>query len=65
VAAIERTLPRIETIVMTAINRRNLPELPALRDYLAGLGVRRWQIQLVGRLRSQNPSSLRRRIWKP
>ena len=47
VAAIERTLPRIETIVMTAVNRRNLPELPALRDYLAGLGVRRWQIQLV------------------
>jgi radical SAM protein with 4Fe4S-binding SPASM domain len=47
VAAIERALPRIETIVITAVNRRNLAELPALRDYLAALGVPRWQIQLV------------------
>jgi radical SAM protein with 4Fe4S-binding SPASM domain len=47
VAAVERSLPRIETIVITAVNRRNLAELPALHDFLAGLGVRRWQIQLV------------------
>jgi radical SAM protein with 4Fe4S-binding SPASM domain len=47
VAAIERALPRIETIVITAVNRRNLAELPALHDFLASLGVRRWQIQLV------------------
>jgi radical SAM protein with 4Fe4S-binding SPASM domain len=47
VAAIERALPRLETVVMTAVNRRNLPELPALRDHLAALGVQRWQIQLV------------------
>jgi radical SAM protein with 4Fe4S-binding SPASM domain len=47
VAAIERALPRLETIVITAVNRRNLAELPALRDFLATLGVRRWQIQLV------------------
>ena len=33
VAAIERALPRIETIVITAVNRRNLAELPALRDH--------------------------------
>jgi len=47
VSAIERALPRIDTIVITAVNRRNLAELPALHDFLAGLGVRRWQIQLV------------------
>ena len=47
VAAIERALPRIETIVITAVNRLNLAELPALRDRLASLGVQRWQIQLV------------------
>jgi len=47
VAAIERALPRIETIIITVISRRNLAELPALRDFLAGLGVRSWQIQLV------------------
>jgi len=53
VAAIERALPRIETVVITVVNRRNLAELSALRDFLAGLGVRRWQIQLtipVGRV---------------
>lgn len=53
VAALERALPRIETIVITVVNRRNLAELPALREFLAGLGVRRWQIQLavpVGRV---------------
>ena len=47
VAAIERALPRVEIIVITAVNRLNLAELPALRDYLAALGVQRWQIQLV------------------
>jgi radical SAM protein with 4Fe4S-binding SPASM domain len=47
VAAIERALPRIETIVITAVSRRNLAELSALRDFLASLGARRWQIQLV------------------
>lgn len=53
IAAIERALPRIETTIITVVNRRNLAELPALRDFLAGLGVRRWQIQLaipVGRV---------------
>jgi radical SAM protein with 4Fe4S-binding SPASM domain len=53
VAAIERSVPRIETVIITVVNRRNLTELPALRDFLAGLGVRRWQIQLaipVGRV---------------
>jgi radical SAM protein with 4Fe4S-binding SPASM domain len=53
VAAIERSIPHIETIVITVVNRRNLAELPALHDFLAGLGVRRWQIQLaipVGRV---------------
>jgi len=47
VAAIERALSRLETIVITAVNRRNLAELPALHDFLATLGVKRWQIQLV------------------
>ena len=47
VAAIARAAPRIETLVITAVNRRNLAELPALREHLAGLGVRRWQVQLV------------------
>jgi radical SAM protein with 4Fe4S-binding SPASM domain len=47
VAAIERVLPHIETIVITAVNRFNLAELPALRDHLIALGVRRWQVQLV------------------
>ena len=53
VAALERALPRIETVVITVVNRRNLAELPALHEFLAGLGVRRWQIQLaipVGRV---------------
>lgn len=47
VAAIERALPRADTIVITAVNRRNLAELPVLREYLAKLGVQRWQVQLV------------------
>lgn len=47
VAAIERALPAAETIVITAVNRRNLHELPVLRAHLAALGVRRWQVQLV------------------
>ncbi len=47
VAAIERAVARAETIVITAVNRRNLAELPALRDHLVALGVRRWQVQLV------------------
>lgn len=47
VAAIERSLARVETIVITAISRRNLAELPALRDHLANMGVKRWQVQLV------------------
>lgn len=47
VAAIERCLPRLETIVITAVSRRNLGELPALGDFLATLGVKRWQVQLV------------------
>jgi radical SAM protein with 4Fe4S-binding SPASM domain len=47
VAAIERALPCADAIVITAVNRRNLRELPALRDHLAKLGVRRWQVQLV------------------
>jgi radical SAM protein with 4Fe4S-binding SPASM domain len=47
VAAIERAAPRLETMVITAVNRRNLTELRALRACMAGLGVRRWQVQLV------------------
>jgi radical SAM protein with 4Fe4S-binding SPASM domain len=47
VAAIERSLSRLETIVITAVCRQNLAELPSLRELLAGLGVKRWQIQLV------------------
>ena len=47
VAAIERALPKIETVVMTAVNRWNLAELPALRQHLVAMGVQRWQIQLV------------------
>jgi radical SAM protein with 4Fe4S-binding SPASM domain len=47
VAAIERASARAETVVITAVNRRNLAELPALRDHLIGMGVRRWQVQLV------------------
>lgn len=45
--AVERTQPRLETVVITAVNRRNLDELPALREALATVGVKRWQIQLV------------------
>jgi radical SAM protein with 4Fe4S-binding SPASM domain len=47
VAAIERAGARAETIVITAVNRRNLAELPALCDHLIAMGVRRWQVQLV------------------
>ena len=47
VAAIERALPRIETVVITAVNRRNLAELPTLHEHLAQMGVKRWQVQLV------------------
>jgi radical SAM protein with 4Fe4S-binding SPASM domain len=47
VSAIERAVPRIETVVITAVNRRNLAELPVLHSYLADLGVARWQVQLV------------------
>lgn len=47
VAAIERAVPRIDTVAITAVNRLNLGELPALRDTLLDLGVRRWQVQLV------------------
>lgn len=46
-AAVERASARVETVVITAVNRRNLAELPALRRALADAGVRRWQIQLV------------------
>jgi len=51
--AIERVLPLFETVVITQVNRRNLAELPALREKLAALGVHRWQLQLtvpVGRV---------------
>ena len=47
VAAIERSLPRLETVVIPAVCRQNLAELPVLRDFLESLGVKRWQIQLV------------------
>jgi radical SAM protein with 4Fe4S-binding SPASM domain len=45
--AVERTTARLETIVITAVNRRNLAELSELRQALAEVGVKRWQIQLV------------------
>lgn len=47
VLAVERALARAEVIVITAVSRRNLAELPALHDYLVALGVKRWQVQLV------------------
>ena len=47
VAAIDRASALAEVIVVTAVNRRNLAELPALCEHLIGMGVRRWQIQLV------------------
>lgn len=53
-AAVERVLPHLETVVITQVNKRSLPELPALHDLLSSLGVRRWQLQLtvpVGRVR--------------
>ncbi len=46
-AAAERAQARLATVVITAVNRRNLAELPALRRALADIGVQRWQIQLV------------------
>jgi len=46
-AAAERAQPHLQTVVITAVNRRNLAELPALRQALADIGIRRWQIQLV------------------
>ncbi|HEX7596592.1 MAG TPA: radical SAM protein [Polyangia bacterium] len=51
--ALDRSCKRLETIVITHVNQRNLGQLPALRDLLRQMGVRRWQIQLaipVGRL---------------
>ncbi len=36
--------PRINFDVVTCVNRRNLAELDALHDLLAGLGVRQWRI---------------------
>jgi radical SAM protein with 4Fe4S-binding SPASM domain len=53
-AALERVLPRLETVVITQVNQRSLPELPALYALLSDVGVRRWQLQLtvpVGRVR--------------
>jgi radical SAM protein with 4Fe4S-binding SPASM domain len=47
VAAIERCLARVETIVITCVCPQNLGELPAMRTFLQQLGVKRWQIQLV------------------
>jgi radical SAM protein with 4Fe4S-binding SPASM domain len=47
VDAVERAQARLETVVITAVNRRNLDELPRLRRTLAEIGVKRWQIQLV------------------
>ena len=45
--AVERSQARLETVVITAVNRRNLAELSELRQALADVGVKRWQIQLV------------------
>jgi radical SAM protein with 4Fe4S-binding SPASM domain len=42
-----RSLRRIETVVITQVNRHNLPQLPAMRDLLRSLGVKRWQLQLA------------------
>jgi radical SAM protein with 4Fe4S-binding SPASM domain len=46
-AAVERAQTRVETIVITAVNRRNLGELPDIRAAFNAMGVKRWQIQLV------------------
>jgi radical SAM protein with 4Fe4S-binding SPASM domain len=54
VLALERALPSFETVVITQVNQRSLPELPELHGLLSSLGVRRWQLQLtvpVGRVR--------------
>jgi len=47
VSAIQRSIPRLETIVITCVCPQNLGELPAMRAFLQQLGVKRWQIQLV------------------
>ncbi|WP_018338381.1 TIGR04133 family radical SAM/SPASM protein [Butyricimonas synergistica] len=42
-----RMLAREEEIiwdVVTCVNQNNIDQLPALRDYLIGIGVRRWRI---------------------
>lgn len=42
-----RMLAREEEIiwdVVTCVNQNNIDQLPALRDYLVGIGVRRWRI---------------------
>jgi radical SAM protein with 4Fe4S-binding SPASM domain len=46
-AAAEYAQTRLPTVIITAVNRRNLAELPMLRQALADIGIRRWQIQLV------------------
>ncbi len=46
-AAVARAQKRLETVAITAVNRRNLGELPKLREALSTVGVKRWQIQLV------------------
>jgi len=46
-AAVKRACASLPTVVITAVNRRNLAELPALRQLLADVGAQRWQIQLV------------------
>jgi MoaA/NifB/PqqE/SkfB family radical SAM enzyme len=47
VRAIERAAPRVATKVITQVNRTNLGELPRLRTFLRGLGIRTWQLQLA------------------
>lgn len=44
---------RLETVAITVVNRRNLDELPEVRQALGSIGIKRWQIQLavpVGRV---------------
>ena len=35
---------KIEFDVVTCVNKRSLPQLPALREYLVGLGLREWRL---------------------
>lgn len=45
--ALKRALRRLPCTVITQLNRTNLGELATMHDWLAELGVKRWQLQLA------------------